>query len=168
MDLIAVGHSGNRDKSPVIMTMSIVSDTCTFDSLFSRSVPHILKKIFFSLDIKSFDTCRKVCYSWQGLLSGEAYKKRYEEMLAEKREIEERLLEAARAKRKKWERWARLGLALTGVTVGVALVFIPCLAPTVILSCGAVGSLMVAFAMSASGITLTTFSGIEFDSLLHS
>ena len=73
-----------------------MSNPCSFDLLFSRSVPHILKKIFFSLDIKSFDKCREVCHSWQYLLSCEAYKKRYEEMLAEERDIEERLLDAAR------------------------------------------------------------------------
>ena len=61
------------------------SNRCGFDKLFTVSVPHILEKIFFSLDIKSFDACRKVSKAWGDLLASQAYKRRYEEMV-EKRE----------------------------------------------------------------------------------
>ena len=54
--------------------------------LLSRSVPHILEKIFFSLDIKSFDACRKVCNAFSDLMDSEAFKKKYEEMVAENRD----------------------------------------------------------------------------------
>ena len=38
--------------------------TSAFDLLFQRSVPHILEKIFLSLDYKTFKACHKVCAAW--------------------------------------------------------------------------------------------------------
>ena len=32
-------------------------DSCAFNKLFNKSVPHILEKIFLSLDYASFKTC---------------------------------------------------------------------------------------------------------------
>ena len=40
------------------------SKTCAFDLLFQRSVPHILEKIFLSLDYKTYKACHKVCAVW--------------------------------------------------------------------------------------------------------
>ena len=57
------------------------SNPCGFDKLFILSVPHILEKIFFSLDIKSFDACRKVSKAWGDLLASQAYTTKYEEMV---------------------------------------------------------------------------------------
>ena len=51
-------------------------DKCAFDTLFAKNVPHILEKIFLSLDHKSFRQCRKVCQTWKKLLSTESYLKR--------------------------------------------------------------------------------------------
>ena len=50
-------------------------DECGFDKLFTKSVPHILEKIFFSLDYPSFKTCIEVNTAWQELLSSESYKR---------------------------------------------------------------------------------------------
>ena len=49
-------------------------DPCAFDTLLTKSVPHILEKIFFSLDYKSFKTCLKVSNSWNELLTSESFK----------------------------------------------------------------------------------------------
>ena len=48
---------------------------CAFDKLFTKSVPHILEKIFFSLDYKSFMICMEVSNSWNELLTSESFKR---------------------------------------------------------------------------------------------
>ena len=63
-----------------------------FDHLFNKSVPHILEKIFFSLDYDSFMSCAKVCKTWEVLLSTESYQKKSAEMLSEKNKNEEDLI----------------------------------------------------------------------------
>ena len=57
--------------------MNIKKDvlSCAFDKLFTRSVPHILEKIFFSLDFDSFTACHEVSNSWYDLLSSESFRK---------------------------------------------------------------------------------------------
>ena len=50
--------------------------TCHFDKLFTRSVPHILEKIFFSLDYESYKKCLKVSNVWTELLTSESYQRR--------------------------------------------------------------------------------------------
>ena len=52
-----------------------------FEPLFNRSVPHILERIFFSLDIESFLSCRGVCREWNKLLSSPAYERQLKIML---------------------------------------------------------------------------------------
>ena len=50
-------------------------DSCAFDKLLLRNVPHILEKIFFSLDYESFKNCLETSESWSALLlSGHCYK----------------------------------------------------------------------------------------------
>ena len=51
-------------------------DHCGFDILFSKNVPHILKKIFFYLDYESFNNCLEVNKTWNGLLTSEQYQKK--------------------------------------------------------------------------------------------
>ena len=48
-------------------------DSCAFDKLFEKSVPHILEKIFLSLDYESYKTCLKVSRIWTELLMSESY-----------------------------------------------------------------------------------------------
>ena len=43
-------------------------------ALFTESVPHVLEKIFFSLDYESFKTCKEVSISWNKLLTSESFK----------------------------------------------------------------------------------------------
>ena len=45
--------------------------TCAFDKLFSMNVPHILERIFFSLDYHSFKICMHVSTTWSDLLMSE-------------------------------------------------------------------------------------------------
>ena len=66
---------------------------CAFEMLFTRNVPHILEKIFFSLDYESFQTCFKVNSTWNELLSSESYKKITTKMLIEKEKNEKNLWE---------------------------------------------------------------------------
>ena len=49
---------------------------CEFDKLFTISVPHILEKIFLSLDFKSFMNCLKVRKSWNQFLTTESFQRR--------------------------------------------------------------------------------------------
>ena len=51
-------------------------DPCAFDKLFTKNVPHILEKIFFSLDYESFTRCMKVCNAWSELLSSESFRRK--------------------------------------------------------------------------------------------
>ena len=48
---------------------------CAFDTLFTKSVPHILEKIFFSLDYESFKICKEVSITWNKLLTSESFKR---------------------------------------------------------------------------------------------
>ena len=45
-----------------------------FNILFTTSVPHILEKIFFSLDYASFKKCMEVNKSWHDLLASKSFK----------------------------------------------------------------------------------------------
>ena len=49
---------------------------CAFDKLSKMNVPHILEKIFFSLDLGSFLRCLEVSEGWKDLLISDAFKKR--------------------------------------------------------------------------------------------
>ena len=69
-------------------------ESCAFDKLFTKSVPHILEKIFFSLDYDSFKNCKEVSRAWNELLST----KRYQEILRLKKE-EEKLWNASKGGR---------------------------------------------------------------------
>ena len=51
-------------------------ELCAFDQLFKRNVPHILEKIFHSLDLESYLSCLEVNKSWTDLLTSEAFRKR--------------------------------------------------------------------------------------------
>ena len=62
-----------------------------FDTLFNKSVPHILEKIFFALDYDSFLTCRRVCRTWKDLMSSESYHRMSAKLLEKKKENEKRL-----------------------------------------------------------------------------
>ena len=46
---------------------------CAFDILFTKSVPHILEMIFFSLDYESYSKCLEVSKIWNELLTSESY-----------------------------------------------------------------------------------------------
>ena len=49
---------------------------CDFDKLLTRNVPHILEKIFFSIDYASFKKCLEVSKSWNDILKTESFLKR--------------------------------------------------------------------------------------------
>ena len=46
-----------------------------FDVLFTKNVPHLLEKIFFCLDYKSFKACRQMSNAWNELLTSESFLK---------------------------------------------------------------------------------------------
>lgn len=50
-----------------------MADSCAFDTLFARNVPHILEKIFLSLDYKSFKKCLEVSRAWNRLLTSDSF-----------------------------------------------------------------------------------------------
>ena len=52
-------------------------DPCAFDTLFTRSVPHILEKIFLSLDnYESFQRCLEVSKKWNEVLASESFQEK--------------------------------------------------------------------------------------------
>ena len=70
---------------------------CAFDMFFTRNVPHITEKIFFTLGYESYKTCLEVSNEWYELLSSESYQTKAKSMF--KHEIlkdEEDLCNAAR------------------------------------------------------------------------
>jgi len=60
-----------------------------FETLFNKNVPHILEKIFYSLDYNSFMESKKVCKAWNILLSSKSYDEMAIKMLKEKRDHDE-------------------------------------------------------------------------------
>ena len=48
-------------------------DPCSFDKLFSKNVPHVLEKIFLSLDYKSYKKCLKVNKDWNRVLTSNSF-----------------------------------------------------------------------------------------------
>ena len=48
----------------------------SFDTLFAKNVPHILEKIFLSLDYESFKACQRVNNSWNVLLTSASFIKK--------------------------------------------------------------------------------------------
>ena len=48
---------------------------CAFDTLLKRNVPHILEKIIFSLDYKSFQKCQEVSMTWNQILTAVTFQK---------------------------------------------------------------------------------------------
>ena len=53
-----------------------ISGPQAFDTLFTRNVPHILQKIFLSLDLDSFMSCLKVSKTWNQVLTSDTIKRR--------------------------------------------------------------------------------------------
>ena len=49
-------------------------NSCAFDPLFSKNVPHLLEKIFFFLDYESYKTCLEVSDVWKDLLTSESFR----------------------------------------------------------------------------------------------
>ena len=65
---------------------------CPFDQLFTKNVPHILEKIFLSLDYESYKNCIGVNYTWKNLLTSESYQRKgksvfHEELLDDEGEL---------------------------------------------------------------------------------
>ena len=58
-------------------------DNCAFNILFTKSVPHILEKIFFPLDYESFKSCMEVSELWRSLLTSQRYQLMGESMFCE-------------------------------------------------------------------------------------
>ena len=74
-----------------------IARPCKFDILFTKSVPHILETIFFSLDYESYTTCLDVSTTWRQLLTSESYKEKVKNAFHEEIDLEEmRLWNAAR------------------------------------------------------------------------
>ena len=46
---------------------------CVFDILFSKNVPHVLERIFLSIDYESYKACCQVSKYWNGLLTSEDF-----------------------------------------------------------------------------------------------
>ena len=62
---------------------------CAFDLLLSKSVPHVLEKIFFSLDYESFKNCQEVCNGWKKSLTSERFQRKASQVYFYKTKQEE-------------------------------------------------------------------------------
>ena len=58
-------------------------DQSAFNKLFKTDVPHILEKVFFSLDYESYKKCHEVCKAWNRLLSSQPNINKARKMLME-------------------------------------------------------------------------------------
>ena len=56
---------------------------CEFDRLIKRNVPHILEKIFLSLDSKSFMNCFEVSKNWNVMLTSESFQRKGKSIFCE-------------------------------------------------------------------------------------
>ena len=64
-----------------------------FDRLFTKRVPHIHEKIFFSIDYESFKQCLEVSKSWNYLLTSESFLRRSKSVFCE--DIQKEIMLAA-------------------------------------------------------------------------
>ena len=67
---------------------------CEFDRLFTKRVPHIHEKIFFSLDYKSFKNCLEVSKPWNDMLTTESFLRKGKSVFC--KDIKKDLLRAAK------------------------------------------------------------------------
>ena len=80
-------------------TNKITHTLSTFGAKSERDVPHILEKIFFSMDYTSLETCMNVSKTWRKLLMTTPYQRRFlelwKELLTEKPVNEKKLYDAS-------------------------------------------------------------------------
>ena len=69
-------------------------DSCAFNILTTKSVPHILEMIFFSLDYESFKNCMVVSKTWRNILTNEQFQWRGKSVFGD--EIEKDLFNSSR------------------------------------------------------------------------
>ena len=79
-------------KLKTIYFKSETMPTCSFDKLTDKSVPHILERIFFSLDYKSFKNSMEVSQTWRNFLTSELFQPRAKSKFYE--EIHKDLIQA--------------------------------------------------------------------------
>ena len=72
----------------------MAEDCNGFDILFAKNVPHILEKIFLSLDYQSFKRCQEVNNTWKQSLTSETIKNKAKTVFHE--EISKELLNACK------------------------------------------------------------------------
>ena len=70
---MGVGKSRPRQSKSLNISLNPIMGECEFDTLFTRNVPHVLEKIFFSLDYASFKNCLEVSKPWHDLLTSESF-----------------------------------------------------------------------------------------------
>ena len=66
-----------------------------FEVLLAKNVPHILEKIFFSLDYESFKNCFEVSKGWKTILTFEQYLRMAKSVFPENIHDDERKLVCA-------------------------------------------------------------------------
>ena len=54
----------------------MASSDLIFSLLQAQNVPHIIEKIFFSLDYESYKACMEVSVVWNELLTSDSYRQR--------------------------------------------------------------------------------------------
>ena len=85
---------GQDEKEEVRMEPLGIGEIFQVDTLISISVPHILERIFFSLDYVSYLKCAVVSTKWNKLLSSERFQRLKKDVFRE--DIEKELMHALR------------------------------------------------------------------------
>ena len=57
--------------------------SCVLDALFTGNFEHILERIFFSLDYKSFKTCCEVNKTWRERLTSERFRANFHSAISD-------------------------------------------------------------------------------------
>lgn len=87
--LTFISSSASNSSTEIAMSVS------EFDRLLTRNVPHILEKIFLSMDYKTFKECQEVSKEWNNLLMSESFLTRGKTIFCE--EIQSELIDATKS-----------------------------------------------------------------------
>ena len=82
-----------KKNNLIIIVMDKPENLGGFQALFAKSVPHILEKIFLSLDYDTLVSCRKVCKAWYQVLSMEPYSEMMLKMVRLRQQLRIKLFE---------------------------------------------------------------------------
>lgn len=67
----------------VAMSVENTWDSCELGVFFPKHFPHIMERIFFSMDLKTYKKSREVYITWNNLLTTRTYQAKEKQVLCE-------------------------------------------------------------------------------------